>query len=219
MHSNSPAGRMRHLFGRVAVPASLSPRQASERGLLTTVTSGPLSPGSSPSAALQSSLANRLQAALGLSGSTWYRLIWKEHVMPSGRRICAQRASARRISASDCTGWPTAMASDSHGSRRRRPSDLALRAAALISTWATPTTRDAKDRPGQNVPENGLLGRQALLFTDRTGAAAPLNPAHARWLMGYPAVWDCCGATAMQLSPSSRRCSSVVPPGQLSLLD
>ena len=35
-----------------------------------------------------------------------------------------------------------------------------------------------------------------------------LNPEHSRWLMGYPAVWGSCGATAMQSIRGRRKSSS-----------
>lgn len=63
-------------------------------------------------------------------------------------------------------------------------------------TWATPTTRDSKDgsNPSDNVPTNGLLGRQAprTLMPGRksspTDQASPrrLNPKFVEWLMGWP---------------------------------
>src|SRR3990167_1630592 len=39
----------------------------------------------------------------------------------------------------------------------------------------------------------------------QTGQRGALNPALARWLMGFPAEWDSCGATAMQSSRRSQR--------------
>lgn len=88
-------------------------------------TSPPIGSNSSPSAALQKSLANRLQANLAERGSPIYALNWKEWGMQSGPPICALRASAPRISAN--------------------VSILAL------CGWPTPTTRDHKDGAAPSV--------------------------------------------------------------------
>ncbi len=90
----SQAGLTTDPSGQVPAPASLSARQAKERGLLTSGTFGPRSTTSSASAALQSSLASRLLAKMDSAGSTLYRLTWKERATPAGRRIFARRASA-----------------------------------------------------------------------------------------------------------------------------
>ncbi len=79
----------------------------------------------------------------------------------------------------------------------------------LKSGWATPTVRDHKDGSSAGtVPTNGLLGRQVWMLPVQTESPGALNPAHSRWLMGFPVGWDSCGATAMQSSRKSRRNSS-----------
>lgn len=136
-------------YGQVLAPASLSARQAKERGLLTSGTYGPHSSTSSESAVLQKCLENRLRARTVSPGWSLYKLTWKQRATPSGRPICALRASpipkqrgewAEHIYASVSIGEPAG--------------------------WATPTTRDHKDGTAescQNVPVNALLGRQVHL--------------------------------------------------------
>ena len=153
-------GRMTDLFGQVPVRANLSARQAKALGLLTSGTYGQRFTTSSVSADLQQSLASRLQARTALSGSTLYKLTWKERGTPALLSIPALRASVRRTSDSDFTGW------------------------------ATPTTRDHKDGAEcSNVPINALLGRQVWLVgwasptaTDANRGALPPRP----WDTGIP---------------------------------
>jgi hypothetical protein len=129
--------------GPPRAPASLSARQVKELGLLTSGICGPRSITSSKSAALQSSLVNRLQARTSILGSTLYKLTWKAWDTPAGRSLSRLRASVPRTSATEPTGWPT------------------------------PTTRDHKDGAEcANVPINALLGRTAWLAGWPTPTAA-----------------------------------------------
>lgn len=137
--------------GPLPALASLSARQAKALGLLTSGTYGPPSITSLTSADLQRSMENKLRAKIQDLGSTLYTLTWKLWATPSGVSRFRLRASVRRTSEIELTGWPT------------------------------PTTRDWKDGAQcDNVPINALLGRTAWLSgwpttscnNDRTGSEA-----------------------------------------------
>ena len=165
-----PAGQIIDLFGPVPVLANLSARQALELGLRTQGTFGQPSPGSLNSANLQSSLESKLRARLSSLGSTLYTLTWKPWVTPSGPSRSRLRASVRRISATDSTGWPTPKVTDTNGpgNSTNRQGGMALHTCAQLVGWTTPTTRDHKDTPGMVAQRNGKdridqLPRQAYL--------------------------------------------------------
>lgn len=288
-------------------PASPSPLLEKGLARLMIGTLLPSGSNSSASASLGSFLGNRLRQQFGSAGSMIYSIRWKDAATPAGRQYCQLVASARRISASDCSsersgwntptcnvfnqpetarglrtlagqaktaGWPTPTKTDSERGEKYNPfaPNMTLNMAAQRAGWPTPTTRDHKD--GQecpNVPTNSLLGRevrlsgwhtplardgdkldatppaiekrmrngreigtamearmtsaggwsehpgpiritasgQVLTGSDAaTASSGQLNPAHSRWLQGFPPEWDACAVTAMQSYPRSRRNSS-----------
>ena len=147
LHSAGPDGRASGKCGQDHALASLSARQAKERGLLTSGTCGRHGTTLSASAALTRSLGNRLEALTASRGSILYRLTWKHRDTPAGRRICALRASARPTSASASSGWPTLKATNGNNEAgnndysRQGAMDLQTTAQHLVG-WATPQARD-----------------------------------------------------------------------------
>ncbi len=193
--SGSPDGLTTGPSGPALVHASLSARQAKDQGLLTSGISGQRSSISSASAALQSSLASRLQARTASVGSTLYKLTWKERATPAGRSIPALRAVAPRTSgnasASSLKGWTTPQAHDTSGRSRGQKAIhgtkhgcACLVRDAELAGWVTTTTRDWKDSGADIKPRSDTgkerfdqLPRQANLAgwptptsTDSTGA-------------------------------------------------
>ena len=138
-----PVGPMIAPPGPAPAPASLSARQAKALGLLTSGTYGPPSSTSSAPSALSSFLASRLRRVTDLLGSTLFTLTWKERVTPRGGSIPALRASARRTSASACTGWPAPVKADGErGSTKYCGGNPTMLGAAQLAAWPTPIVND-----------------------------------------------------------------------------
>ena len=181
--SDLPDGPQIDLFGRVVAPVSpLVVRENLGGGAIHAIF-GQRGIASSASAALQSSLVNRLKQRLDTAGLTLFAMTWSEKTTPSGRSVCLLRALGHRISGSDCGSWPSLKANNSTGAGTRGEGGENLQTAVR------------KTRLLVSGPP--ATGSPAL-----TAKRGQLNPAHSRWLMGYLIEWDDCAATA---TPSSRK--------------
>lgn len=147
---------------------------AAIHGLPTGGTFSRSSGGSSPSAALQRSLANRLQAAMAGHGSPEYVVRWKSWDTLLGPPICALRARARKPKDGLCvevrnggnqsplerlksdngfTGWPTATVNDATGSQYAYSGGdhskkvLKLPGAVHLAGWPTPCAMEPNTHP------------------------------------------------------------------------
>lgn len=176
------AGKTAEKPGPVPAHASLSARQAKEKGLLTSGTYGPPCIGWSGSVALSLSLANNLQVLTQMTGSTLYRLTWKPWAMPSGRVRFRLRASVPRTSGTELIGWPTPTANAwKHPSNAGRQGGLNLQTAAQLSGWTTPSASDSR-RGGRGITE-GMSGSSLAQQVKMAGWPTPTASDHKG---GYP---------------------------------
>jgi hypothetical protein len=221
--------------------ANLSPRQAKEAGLMTSAISGQHGSGLCVvrSRAASLSLASRLRPRLASLGSTLFTLTWKDRVTPSGRSICALRASAPRTSGNGFSSWPTpvstelgntmesyrAMKANAKSGPRTAITHPSLAAQLVLprspSSWATPTTRDHKDGACQEqiangkVEVNALLGRQALLAGWPTPLSAPDTEASHNQVSGqYRRAMEKCMPLGSWVSPTACSPNSLRGKGQ-----
>ena len=160
--SASQTGPMINLAGPDRVLASLSARQAKERGLMTSGTYGPPSSTSSNSASLQSSLESRLPARLDSRGSTLFKLTWTHRVTPQGRSISALRASGLRTSVSVYSGVPTPCGQDGPKGGPGQGADQLPGAAALAAVPSPCTPNGGRSMSIEKMDATGktLDGRK-----------------------------------------------------------
>ena len=150
----------------------------------TPETSGHISTGSSESAALTQSLANRLQQQLNSIGSMEYRQTWKQKTTPLGRVYWEHTASVPPISDRDFSGWATPCARDYKDTvqviLRRGRCDQLPRQVVSSAAHSSAQQRSAQQlRTGQTTKSS----------TQTNTLSGVVSPELACWLMGFPDAW------------------------------
>ena len=114
--------------------------------------------------------------------------------------------------------WPTPQARDEKNgwdekalNPHNKPYSKDLNDFALLTSWATPKSADgrgnhyAPTETRRSEIRKQLSGLTVIGSPAGTEKPGQLNPAHSRWLMGYPPEWDACAPTAMPSSRKSRK--------------
>lgn len=96
-------------------------------------------------------------------------------------------------------GWPTTSCNN----------DRSLRPVVMKREDGSKNQQRLQDFAAISGPARLTATGEMLIGSDAgMEAGGQLSPAHSRWLMGLPPVWDDCAVTAMQSLPSKRRRSS-----------
>jgi hypothetical protein len=178
MLSGSPGGQMTGKFGRVVAHVSHSQSRDRAKALTMTGIYGQTFFDSLEAVAHKSSWVSRLQARLGIVGSTESDLIWKAKITPAKALIYRLAPQTRRTSDKDYSGslWTTPRVSDKNTESRdaamkelTRSTNGGKKKLALdvhYATWPTPKAIDGN---------MGFSNQQmAMKEMNRPGAGANL---------------------------------------------
>ena len=179
--------------GPEAPPVSRSALPESNSGSLTSDTLPPLLCASLRSAALQSSLASRLQQQLENTGSMIYSLNWKQKATPAQRQYCQRVASVPRIKEIAFSlarhSWTTPAASDnSRGGSgiTENMTGSSLPQLAKMAAWPSPLA--------QNGTVNAYTDCEKIIRRKEAGRQQNLQDVVVLAAWPTPTANDCKGS-------------------------
>ena len=167
--SDSLAGTTPAPSGPAPVPVSRSRQPAPKLAGTIPAIFGRRGISSSRSAALQSSLVNRLKTRLDTAGSIVCAMTWKETVTPSGRSVCLLRASARSTSDNDSGLWPSPTRADAASARNSTATRYRIPPTGIHVGHTLVDMADLASWPTPNTPNGGRsVSIEKMSATGRT---------------------------------------------------